>query len=158
MDNEVFDGELDKVIEHYGRLGMKWYQHIFGEEDGRAKYIEKGEAKVQSAKNKSTMNRQVESLLTPKTQKYAQKASLYRNKSELTLNPFKELRYKKKAVKNQRKSSRYARRAYKAEKRAQRADRKVERLLEKIDYLKNLTPEHEQEAKTFIEEYIENIA
>ena len=34
---ETRQGEL----EHYGRLGMKWYQHRFGEEDGRAKYTEK---------------------------------------------------------------------------------------------------------------------
>lgn len=25
---------------HYGRLGMKWYQHIFGDADARAKYSE----------------------------------------------------------------------------------------------------------------------
>ena len=25
---------------HYGRLGMKWYQHIFGDADSRAKYAE----------------------------------------------------------------------------------------------------------------------
>lgn len=25
-------------LEHYGRLGMKWYQHIFGDKDDRAKY------------------------------------------------------------------------------------------------------------------------
>ena len=28
-------------LEHYGRMGMKWYQHIYGEADGRAKYVEK---------------------------------------------------------------------------------------------------------------------
>ena len=27
------------IIEHYGRLGMHWYQHIFGEEDSRGKYV-----------------------------------------------------------------------------------------------------------------------
>lgn len=28
-------------LEHYGRLGMKWYQHIYGEVDGRARYTDK---------------------------------------------------------------------------------------------------------------------
>lgn len=32
-------------LEHYGRLGMKWYQHKFGDEDGRAKYINKVKSK-----------------------------------------------------------------------------------------------------------------
>lgn len=32
-------------LEHYGRLGMKWYQHRFGEEDGRAIYAKENEAK-----------------------------------------------------------------------------------------------------------------
>lgn len=29
---------MDDYLEHYGRLGMKWYQHRFGEVDSRAKY------------------------------------------------------------------------------------------------------------------------
>ena len=29
-------------IQHYGRLGMKWYQHKFGDTDGRAAYAKKG--------------------------------------------------------------------------------------------------------------------
>ena len=31
----------EDYLEHYGRLGMKWYQHKFGEEDGRAQYTQK---------------------------------------------------------------------------------------------------------------------
>lgn len=33
-------------IAHYGRLGMKWYQHIYGEYQGAAKYAEKGARRV----------------------------------------------------------------------------------------------------------------
>lgn len=29
-------------LEHYGRKGMHWYQHIFGREDGRARYSKSG--------------------------------------------------------------------------------------------------------------------
>ena len=28
----------DRYLEHYGRKGMKWYEHIYGEEDPRGKY------------------------------------------------------------------------------------------------------------------------
>jgi len=48
MDDQRFDDLVatgDDFIEHYGRLGMKWYQHIFGEEQGHAKYANKSEAK-----------------------------------------------------------------------------------------------------------------
>lgn len=34
-----------EYLEHYGRLGMKWYQHRFGDVDGRAKYTEKAKNK-----------------------------------------------------------------------------------------------------------------
>lgn len=30
----------EEELYHYGRLGMKWYQHIFGDVDARAKYSE----------------------------------------------------------------------------------------------------------------------
>lgn len=30
----------EEYLEHYGRRGMKWYQHKFGDEDSRAKYAD----------------------------------------------------------------------------------------------------------------------
>jgi len=33
-------------IAHYGRIGMKWYQHIYGEYQGAAKYAAKGANKL----------------------------------------------------------------------------------------------------------------
>lgn len=33
--------ERSNELEHYGRLGMKWYQHIFGEYQDHAKYSKK---------------------------------------------------------------------------------------------------------------------
>lgn len=41
-------------LEHYGRLGMKWYQHIYGEADGRAKYNKHVDEKVSQYKQKET--------------------------------------------------------------------------------------------------------
>ena len=41
-------------LEHYGRQGMKWYQHIYGEMDGRAKYFEKGVTKINRLSKKES--------------------------------------------------------------------------------------------------------
>lgn len=46
----------DEDLEHYGRLGMKWYQHRFGEVDGRAKYQEKHGAKAEKERTKTIAN------------------------------------------------------------------------------------------------------
>ena len=43
------DGE---ILEHYGRIGMKWYQHIYGDYQGAAKYAEKGEKKLAASKQR----------------------------------------------------------------------------------------------------------
>lgn len=38
--------ERTESLKHYGRLGMKWYQHIYGAYQGTAKYAAKGQKKV----------------------------------------------------------------------------------------------------------------
>lgn len=50
--NPSTDGSQDSLA-HYGRLGMKWYQHIYGEYQGAAKYAEKGEKKLSALKSKN---------------------------------------------------------------------------------------------------------
>lgn len=45
-------------LEHYGRLGMKWYEHRFGKEDGRAMYEHKMARKW--AKTKKKIDKTVE--------------------------------------------------------------------------------------------------
>jgi len=44
----------EEILAHYGRLGMKWYQHIFGDYQGAAKYAEKGAKKVAASKQKDS--------------------------------------------------------------------------------------------------------
>ena len=39
-------------IAHYGRIGMKWYQHIYGDYQGAAKYAQKGAKKVAKMKDR----------------------------------------------------------------------------------------------------------
>lgn len=44
------DTNSDELM-HYGRLGMKWYQHIFGPVQAGAKYAQKAGSKIASAKS-----------------------------------------------------------------------------------------------------------
>lgn len=41
---------MSNYLAHYGRKGMKWYQHIFGDEDPRARYGRKNLKKASSAR------------------------------------------------------------------------------------------------------------
>lgn len=47
---DTFDIEDDDFLEHYGRKGMKWYQHIFGDVDIRAAYHAKKSSKTDTKK------------------------------------------------------------------------------------------------------------
>lgn len=48
--------ERTDSLSHYGRLGMKWYQHIFGEYNGTAKYAAKGQKKLAKMKEANKKN------------------------------------------------------------------------------------------------------
>ena len=52
-DDELqsFLGTNSDELMHYGRLGMKWYQHIFGPVQTGAKYAQKAGSKIASAKS-----------------------------------------------------------------------------------------------------------
>lgn len=44
---------MSEYLAHYGRKGMKWYQHIFGDEDRRAKYSEIASPKTFNGQDRS---------------------------------------------------------------------------------------------------------
>lgn len=46
----------DDSIAHYGRLGMKWYQHIYGDYQGAAKYAEKGARRVDRLQERGSIS------------------------------------------------------------------------------------------------------
>lgn len=55
MNNEeIYEAvsQDEEVLAHYGRIGMKWYQHIYGDYQGAAKYAEKGSKKLANSKQK----------------------------------------------------------------------------------------------------------
>lgn len=42
-EKDVLAGiDMSESLSHFGRMGMKWYQHIYGDDDPRAKYSKKG--------------------------------------------------------------------------------------------------------------------
>ena len=63
---------MDSYLEHYGRKGMKWYQHIYGTEDSRAKYSKGNRSK---RRTKRPMTRE-EILRNPR--------ALYKHQDEFT--------------------------------------------------------------------------
>lgn len=47
----------ENELMHYGRQGMKWYQHVFGEYQSGAKYAKKGTAAKPSGKKTTALQR-----------------------------------------------------------------------------------------------------
>lgn len=115
MPTTIYDASLNS-LEHYGRLGMKWYQHIYGDQDGRAKYAEKGVKKVTKQDAKVTKASSKAAIKRAKADQLRQKAELVELKSEK-----KALKLKKKAYKFYRDVTRQEKRAAKAEKSIQKA-------------------------------------
>ena len=96
-------------IQHYGRLGMKWYQHKYGEEDGRARYLDKGLKKMEKMDTKIQSRKPKIDVYKEKAQMKKDKAQVYRDKFEWT----GKTKYMKKAAKQNRKSYKFNRKAYK---------------------------------------------
>ena len=114
-------------IQHYGRIGMKWYQHRFGEEDGRAAYIRKGFRKVNRYYDRAEKNIVKSNKDHVKMAEAMEKQADYRLKSATASTRFGQKRYQKKANKEAKNVSkyeskfnwhakRYGRNQYKAEK------------------------------------------
>ena len=62
--NDIYIGELpanSEHLEHYGRLGMKWYQHIFTNPDGspkdKSKNAEMNKKKLSKATDEEILER-----------------------------------------------------------------------------------------------------
>lgn len=67
----------DDYLEHYGREGMKWYQHIFGEKDSRAKYSDKGasDANISTSKKAQKAYRKEAAKVAKQKQKAKEEAA-----------------------------------------------------------------------------------
>ena len=83
-------------IQHYGRLGQKWYQHVYGEVDGRAAYARKGLNKIASLNERSDK---------AKSKQLGKDKAAVKADTKATKLEQKEARLERKAAKEDRKAN-----------------------------------------------------
>lgn len=125
----AFDEMSSEDLEHYGRLGMRWYQHRFGEQDGRAAYMDKGKKLIAKA--------------DAKQKKKANKAEAKGRKAQLRRDQATWLDAKGASDRRIRKAKRRAyklsKKAFRMEKASQRQIKKIDKIVSKMD---KLAPEY----------------
>lgn len=87
----------EDYLAHYGRKGMKWYQHIFGEEASRAR----SEKRAQRTQARYEKKGQKIAKLKSRSDKYLQRAA----KNKIFFSTFRESRAVNKCAKALRKIS-----------------------------------------------------
>lgn len=117
-----------KDIQHYGRKGMKWYQHKFGEEDGRSRYMQKGLKTLDKYQKKTQKLEATRAKNASAHQRYKDKSDLLRDKYELT----GKTRYLKKATKLRKQAFKYGRREMRANTKITRLNKKGEKAAKKM--------------------------
>lgn len=100
-DDDFGESISEDDLEHYGRIGMKWYKHIFGDDKAYRKSI----SKLKKLDSKSDK---------------AQLASAKKNAASVSKYQRKEAKYEKKAAKAQVKSSKAGRKDSKLEMKARK--------------------------------------
>lgn len=105
------DIDLDSELEHYGRLGMKWGMHIFGDEKEAHKAIKK----VKKLDKKSTLKKE-------RSELHKAKGDRKRVKADLATSS-------RKHYKNLKKANRQYRRSHRTLKTSVRASRKARKIV-----------------------------
>lgn len=108
-------------VQHYGRIGMKWYEHRFGDPDGRTKYAQKGVQRIGKQEKVSGKQHARAETYHKKAARSAAKSQALKSKFFFKLGAIDDVR-ERFADKSSYKSSK---KAYKAEKKASKADRKI---------------------------------
>ena len=99
MEYASVQSQKNSDVVHYGRLGMKWYRHIYASGNKSlskkkaelSNYYHKGASRMLSIENKGN--------------NYISKSNKYRRKAERTTNFNREQRYNKKADKLENKAN-----------------------------------------------------
>lgn len=122
--NEYFEAvSQEDSLKHYGRLGMKWYQHIYGEEQGHAKYAEKGIKRIKKNEARSAKEHAKADVKRAKAKRAEDKSRMLKGKFFFRfpiIDGIRERLLDKKAYRNSRK-------AYVAEKSAAKADKIIQK-------------------------------
>lgn len=142
MINEysLYNSSIDKdqdSLTHYGRLGMKWYQHIFGEYQGAAKYAEKGEAKLSNLKAK---NAKLTNSIDSKVAKY----EMEQGKHALKSAKYRAAKKNEKAMSEDVLAAKYGAKSASLKNAKQKALNKETKLSDKVDRVKNTVKELEK--------------
>ena len=90
-------------LAHYGRIGMKWYQHIYGEYQGAAKYAEKGARKLEASKQKDNfrgggLSKRTQKLTTAVAAVNKAKQTAKKKSAELTKGYLEDIKDKDKDI------------------------------------------------------------
>ena len=124
----VLEYQNQNELDHYGVLGMKWYQHKFGEVDGRAKYRDKGFSKLAKKKDKADKNQQRADYNRSKAQAKRDKAEHLNNKLFFRFGAIDDFRISR----NDAKARKYSKYAFKYQRKANRVLRSGEKIAKKM--------------------------
>lgn len=77
---------MSKYLQHSGRKGMKWYQHIYGKEDSRAQYSKSGSSKNKSNNSNADGSSKQKMVKRPMTREEIMRSpqALYKHRDEFT--------------------------------------------------------------------------
>ena len=145
-------------IQHYGRLGMKWYQHKFGEADGRSRYMQKGLKKLDKYQKKTAKLETKRAKNASLHQRYKDKGDVLRDKYEMT----GKTKYLKKASKLRKKAFKYGRRQMSANTKITRLNKKGEKIAKRMTDMfgtvkaSELNPEQVRLGKKYCLDIMEN--
>ena len=122
----------EETIEHYGVIGMKWYQGKYGKKEGAKKYAKKGIDIAEKADAQATKARNKAEKQRTAAMKASTKANAIASKVLLKIPIVDNLRISyqnKKAAKNASKALKNEERAQKLVKKAQKTINKMDKLL-----------------------------
>ena len=76
--------DIEDYLAHYGRKGMKWYEHIFGKLQSHAKYNKDGKTETSKSNKKEKKSKSYKKLSDEDLKKRIERAKLEKEYLDLT--------------------------------------------------------------------------
>lgn len=147
--------ERSGSLAHYGRLGMKWYQHIYGQYQGTAKYAAKGEKKLSKMKER---NKEAFPKIANKAMKLSRKQYKYATKAA----KFYRVGRDEDAQNMEYKAAKYEEAANKLQNQKMKAILRTAKLNDKVKYVKDtlnsMSKDNSTESKADYKKYEEALS